>query len=125
MNPEIWGSHGWKFIHSIAISYPEKPSEEDKIKYKQFFISVGDVLPCESCQKHYKKNVVMSDLDKALTNNKTLFKWTVSLHNKVNRSLNKREFSVMEALNELEKEESNIDYKVIIIIIILFLYITK
>lgn len=125
MNPEYWGPQGWKFIHSVALSYPENPNTNDIENYKKFFISIGNVLPCESCQKHYKKNVSIESLNNALVNNKELFKWTVELHNKVNKKNNKKEFTVKEALYFMDNEDSFFDYKIIIIIFLLFLYITK
>jgi hypothetical protein len=30
INPNIWGTHGWTFMHYITLAYPENPSEEDK-----------------------------------------------------------------------------------------------
>ena len=125
MNPEYWGPSAWKFIHSVALSYPEKPTTNDIENYKNFFISIGNVLPCERCQKHYKKNVSIDNLNIALKSNKELFKWTVELHNKVNKFNNKKQFTVQEALQAMDTEEDFFDYKIIIIIILLFLYITK
>lgn len=125
MNPEYWGPPAWRFIHSVALSYPENPTSNDIENYRNFFISIGNVLPCERCQEHYKKNVSIETLNKALVNNKSLFKWTVNLHNKVNKYNNKKEFTVQEALHAMDTENDFFDYKIIIIIILLFLYITK
>ena len=28
--PDVWGPHGWKFIHYVTLGYPDKPTKEDK-----------------------------------------------------------------------------------------------
>jgi hypothetical protein len=35
--PDVWGPHGWKFIHYITLGYPTNPTQEDKTKYANFF----------------------------------------------------------------------------------------
>ena len=45
-----WGRNIWKTIHYIPLGYPSNPSIEDKINYKNFYISLGNVLPCKICQ---------------------------------------------------------------------------
>ena len=32
MGPDIWGPHGWKFLHFVTLGYPEKPTENEKKK---------------------------------------------------------------------------------------------
>ena len=54
MSTRIWGPHMWEILHIITFCYPESPSNEDKEKYKNFFILIGDILPCESCRISYK-----------------------------------------------------------------------
>ena len=56
MEPEVWGPPGWTFLHTITLNYPEKPTINEKEKYGDFFSLLGEVLPCERCKKHYKKN---------------------------------------------------------------------
>ena len=51
MKPEIWGPHAWIFLHSITFDYPDNPTKEVKEKYKGFFESLQDILPCEKCKK--------------------------------------------------------------------------
>ena len=38
MTPDVWGPHGWKFIHYITLGYPEYPTQMQKDKYKAFFL---------------------------------------------------------------------------------------
>ena len=97
--PKEWGPSGWKFIHYVALKYPKNPTEEDKKQYFVFFYNLQFILPCERCAKHYKDNLLKNPIQSSLENNKTLFKWTVDIHNMVNKDLNKGEITYEEALN--------------------------
>ena len=44
MTPDVWGPHGWKFIHYITLGYPENPTQMQKDKYKAFFLLLKDSL---------------------------------------------------------------------------------
>jgi len=131
MDPEIWGPKAWFFIHNIALTYPRNPNINDKQMYKNFFINLGNVLPCSVCKVHYKENLIESELDIGLNSNIDLFKWTVDIHNKVNKQNNKKIFTYEEALNELNKHYiygsfftiSNIIILILILIIIVLGYI--
>ena len=35
--PNVWGNHGWGFIHYVALGYPDEPSMIDINNYKSFF----------------------------------------------------------------------------------------
>jgi hypothetical protein len=103
MDPNVWGPKAWFFIHNIALTYPRNPNSEDKKIYKNFFVTIGKVLPCNTCKSHYAENLIMSELDNGLKSNIDLFKWTVDMHNKVNKATHKRIISYEEAMNELNK----------------------
>ena len=90
-----WGFHTWHAIHYVALGYPDAPTEQDTRIYNEFFSSLGYVLPCKLCTGHYADHVVKYPI--SLTNRESLFKWTVDIHNSVNRSLGKKEFTVDEA----------------------------
>lgn len=124
MDPNIWGPKAWFFIHNIALTYTPK----DRDKFKIFFSTLGDVLPCTVCRNHYKENLVNAELEKGLNSNIDLFRWTVDMHNKVNKLQNKRVISYEEALQSMNSEyHSSNEYLVFIIIgLILFvLYFNK
>jgi hypothetical protein len=90
IGPETWGPHGWKFIHYVTLGYPDSPSEEDKQRYKSFFILLKHILPCSVCANHYKENYDQSPLtDSILSNREALIQWAIDLHNIVNKSKDK------------------------------------
>ena len=52
---KIWGPPLWESFHAITFGYPMEPDEEIKNNYKQWLISLGDVLPCSYCRNSYKQ----------------------------------------------------------------------
>lgn len=87
---KIWGSPGWIFGHAVTFGYPINPTEEQKNKYKNYFISLGDVLPCRFCRESYQKFITTGETAltaEALTNRNTLTKWFYNVHEAVNRKL--------------------------------------
>lgn len=90
IGPETWGPHGWKFIHYVTLGYPKDPTVEDKRKYKNFFYSIKDILPCSLCSTHYTENLIKNDLtDDVMNNRDNLIRWGIDMHNIVNERLNK------------------------------------
>lgn len=87
---KIWGSPGWTFNHSVTFGYPIKPTDKQKEEYKNFFISLGNVLPCRFCRESYQKIITTGET--ALTNDvlndrETLTKWFYRVHKAVNKKL--------------------------------------
>jgi hypothetical protein len=125
MDPEIWGPPAWKFIHLLSLNYPNKPSFEDKYNYKEFILSLQKVLPCETCARHFKKNIENSDFEKILKSRESLFEWFVDVHNSINKQNKKKEWSYGKVYNHL-KVQNNYNYKkyfLFISILILFIII--
>ena len=51
MLTSIWGPGMWHFLHSMSFNYPVKPSDDDKINYRNFMLSLKNVLPCGKCRR--------------------------------------------------------------------------
>ena len=102
ITPDIWGPHGWKFMHYVALAYPVKPTADQKTQYKTFFESIQNILPCGMCSYNYKTHLKELPLtDKVLESNVTLLKWSIDIHNKVNVLNGKREYNSEEVINLL------------------------
>ena len=96
---KTWGPYGWKFMHMVALAYPNSPTNEDKENYKTFFTILGNVLPCQLCADHYKQNLINFPLtDYILSSRDTLLKWTIDIHNEVNKSIGKKILDYDEAI---------------------------
>lgn len=85
ITPEVWGPHGWKFIHYVTLAYPENPTQAQKEKYKAFLVLLKDVLPCSLCANHYGENLQKQPLtDEVMSSRENLIKWGIDIHNVVN-----------------------------------------
>lgn len=128
-HPRYWGSSAWKFLHSVASSYPEYPTNQIKQETKYFFTLLGSVLPCPSCRLNYQKHLIKFPIsDDVLYSNKTLSKWLINIHNEVNKITKKPILSYEQVLKENEElfmTTSNIILFVCVIIIILFYVVFK
>ena len=130
IKPKIWGPHGWKFMHYVSLGYPDKPSESDKMNYKQFYYSLQNILPCEKCAQNYKHNLLKYPIDNHLVYRDTLVKWVIDIHNQVNKELGKKEYDYNEASQLYVTEDKPIlDYcfklSVLVIILIFLYYLLK
>ena len=92
--PDIWGPHGWKFLHFVTLGYPPNPTEQDKETYRQFFLLFAQVIPCGICANHFKENLKKHPLnDEVMSNKNNLIHWGIKMHNEVNRVNGKEEYS--------------------------------
>lgn len=129
IGPNTWGPHIWRSIHFIALAYPNEPTEEHKEQYRTFYESIQYILPCSVCSNNYKKHLEELPLDdKALKDKESMIKWTINLHNIVNKQNGKKQLEYEEALNLIlnnfknekdetpilvneKKSKANIDFK--------------
>ena len=95
---EFFGPSGWRFLHSIAFTFPESPSEEDRKKYIDFFSSVGNVLPCPACRAHYNKFLQGHPIEASSTD--SMARWVYDLHDEVNKSKGKSSPTVEQVKDE-------------------------
>lgn len=98
--PEVWGSAGWKFIHCVASSYPQNPTDEQKQNMRGFLLHIGLTLPCVKCRAHFQRQLLEAP-DEIFDNKQTLFRWTVDAHNEVNKLNGKATISVVDAHRSL------------------------
>ena len=102
----VWGRCLWTSIHLIALSYPKNPTKEVMKQYRDFFENLGNVLPCIKCQNNYKRHLKELPIDYFLYED--LFKWTVEMHNIVNKETGKPEWTYEKAYNYyINKEFEN------------------
>ena len=87
--PDVWGPHGWKFMHYVALGYPEQPTDQDKAAYRSYFEALQRVLPCKSCATHYQENLRKFPVGEHLKDRDSLMRWTIALHNEVNLATHK------------------------------------
>lgn len=112
--PDVWGPHGWKFIHYVTLGYPNNPTPEIKNKYKAFFELLSITLPCSICGAHYSEHIQKIPLTEEILNDREkLIKWAIDLHNEVNAMKNKPIVEYKRArrmIDNNEKCRNNIRY---------------
>ena len=87
LSTSCWGPPLWASIQSISIGYPDHNTDPKLAqKYKLFFESLGYVIPCEKCRKHYNQYLKKYPIDNALGGSRDLLFWVYTMHNKVNQS---------------------------------------
>ena len=127
IKPNIWGPHGWKFMHYVSLGYPSDPTEQDKQNYKNFYTSLQHILPCAKCAHNYSHNLKKYPIDNHLGSRDTLVRWVIDIHNQVNTELNKKEYNYQEALDLYKSSMPDIPtytFKIIVLLILLgFLYL--
>lgn len=106
MDPNIWGPKLWFVIHTFALNYPDNPTYEDKRIMEEFFNNLKYSIPCSKCKIHYKQRLEKAPIINFLENKQSLFKFTIDLHNQVNKSLGKKIYSYDEVV-QIYKEHYN------------------
>ena len=76
-----WGPPLWHALHTMSFNYPVNPSLEDKHHYRDFILSLQNVLPCGACRKNLKTNfkqlpITMADME----NRDTFSRYIYNLH---------------------------------------------
>jgi hypothetical protein len=99
MDPTVWGPNLWVVIHTLALNYPNNPSYEQKRIHEDFFNNLVFLIPCDKCRIHYRQHINNNPVVNHLKNSDTLFRYTIEIHNEVNKTLNKKIYSYDEAVN--------------------------
>jgi len=101
--PSVWGPFFWHTIHIVALGYPKNPTYTDKKCAKEFYESLSFLIPCAICREHYKEHLGKNPLATYLDSRNDLIKWTVNIHNAVNKMLGKKEWTESEVITYYER----------------------
>ena len=92
--PSVWGPFFWHTIHIVALGYPKNPTYTDSLAF---------LIPCPVCREHYKEHLISKPISTFLDSRTDLIKWTIDIHNKVNITTGKPEWTLEEVLSYYEK----------------------
>jgi hypothetical protein len=90
-------------MHIVAIGYSKHPTYTDKKCAKEFYESLAYLLPCSICREHYREHLTKHPIATFLDSRTDLIKWTIMIHNHVNKMLGKLEWTLEEVLAYYEK----------------------
>lgn len=97
----VWGPAQWHMMHTISFNYPVNPSPEDKKNYRNYILSLQNVLPCKYCRINLKTNLKhMSLTMKHMKNRDSFSRYIYNLHELVNKMLNKKSGLTYEDVRE-------------------------
>jgi hypothetical protein len=87
----VWGPAIWHALHTISFNYPVNPTLKEKTQYRNYVLSLQNVLPCGACRKNLKTNLKhlplkMSDME----SRDSFSRYIYNLHELVNRMLKKK-----------------------------------
>lgn len=106
LNP--WKQTTWYVFHTFTLKY--LPEHHDH--YVRFFKSFENIIPCEVCISHYRYQLSRKDLSvDANINSNSIFGWTVTIHNNVNSTTEKKIWAIDEAKQYYQKQK--IDTKMV------------
>ena len=107
MLANIWGPSLWTYLHLLSISYPDKPTDDDKEIFKKLIKYLGLTLPCDICKNHYFNFMTEEKVELGLKNKQNFMELFWKLHNNVNK-LNDKE--IIDFNSFLKKYDKIIKY---------------
>jgi hypothetical protein len=114
----IWGPLGWLTLHSVATSYSEQPSMEEKQLMVTWLDLFRDTITCPSCRDHFTDMLAAyrRNYPSMLDSRQNFAIASFRMHNAVNRRLQKPIYSSVEecmtTLKNIIKTRSAYDYRV-------------
>jgi hypothetical protein len=87
----VWGPSMWHFLHTMSFNYPVSPTNEDKIHYREFMLSLQYILPCKYCRQNLTKNYKVFPLRSSdMAGRESFSRYVYKLHEMVNKLLKKK-----------------------------------
>ena len=94
-----WGQPMWDVLYSIAFSFPDNPTPQERAALKNFLQSLEHILPCEHCREHFSAYVashpIPTDSSEAVSN------WVLGLNNNVNARIGKPQLTMQDVWGRL------------------------
>ena len=97
--PSTWGPFFWHTMHIVALGYSNQPTYAEKRAAKEFYESLTQLIPCPICRVHYSTHLKANPISPSLDSRNDLFRWTVNIHNLINKDLGKPEYTETESMN--------------------------
>jgi len=105
MDRQSWGPHFWATLHIAALA--------NGPQFKDFAETFPGILPCTECSQEFYKILSMYPVTD------DPFRWSVDVHNAVNRKLGKRVVSYDEAKRRWSRNEMSLHWYAIVAVLII------
>jgi len=87
----VWGPSQWHVLHTMSFNYPVNPTPQEKRNYRNYILSLKNVLPCGKCRDNLRKNFIkLPLLKKHMKSRQTFSKYIYDLHELINDMLGKK-----------------------------------
>lgn len=87
----VWGPTFWHTLHTISFNYPVNPTNEQKQQYRDYILSLQNILPCGACRANLKTNLKHLPLKMSVMKSRNTFsRYIYNLHEMVNKMLKKK-----------------------------------
>ena len=94
----IWGPAFWFFLHTIAMNYPDRANEVTRRKYYDFVQNMPMFIPNVEMGNQFSRLLDKYPVTPYLDKRESFIRWTVFIHNKINKMIGKPEISLDEAV---------------------------
>ena len=132
LNQDVWGPHYWFFLETISLHYPLQPNDVSKKKYYDFIQNLPLFIPNPEIGNKFSKLIDTFPVTPYLDSRISFMKWINFIHNKINKDLQKPEMDLYKSLEKyyeqykpkdenIEKQKSNLHYKIIIVILVVLI----
>lgn len=98
LDAKIWGPHYWFFMMTVALTYPDYPTETIKRKYYDFFMNLPLFLPNPEYGSKFSTMLDDYPISPYLGCKDSLVRWVIFMHNRYNAHRGELQISVDEAM---------------------------
>ena len=99
ITPEAWGPHFWYFLHTVAYTYPEFPTQVTKRKYYDLIQNMPLFVPDLKMGDKLSEFLDRYPVSPYLDSRESFMRWVHFIHNKFNLFLGKEEISFYQGLD--------------------------
>ncbi|KAJ3117199.1 hypothetical protein HDU96_007627 [Phlyctochytrium bullatum] len=91
------GRSAWRLLHTMAGKFPYKPTDAQKDAMRDYIYLFAQLYPCGDCARHFK--LVLEAHPPVVDDRISLSQWACTVHNVVNKRLNKTLFDCATVLD--------------------------
>jgi len=96
----VWGPPLWFFIHTIAMNYPDRANDVTKRKYYDFVQNLPLFIPNVEMGNRFSRLLDKYPVTPYLDKRESFIRWTVFIHNKINKITGKSEMDLEDAIEK-------------------------
>lgn len=136
LDPNVWGPHYWFFLHTVSLTYPNRPNDVIKKKYYDLIMNFHLFIPTESASSNFNELLGLYPVTPYLDSRDAFIRWVYFIHNKMNKKLEKPQIKLSTFYENYYQQYKNKDislkeyykyinkyiYLAFIIILIAFIY---